>query len=1659
MWTYNTDTNQWNKQTDTLNKDIYDGLKKDLSSVKLYSKALSGANYLSISDINNIYEPLAYKNSKSWYIDPSSSIYNIGGIPSNGVSINRTSVTDYNKYTSEYGFSLKNSFTPEKAISELNFLQVDVATTTQIGINSTTISNIDGIKLLNGHIVLVKDQITTVDLDFSVDPSTYFKGNYYFISSDVVSNTYYYYNSDNGIYTFNNNSLIKMTFSSYENYSKLSTYIKLGNTNVGRQFHSSRLLNGYYPVESDPFEFLDKHNYLVRSQVDYHDLYENNYYDILKHGTQSYNIDGFTYTVPERLVYTGDFGVILVNKGNTNSQYIYSDYKYNLKSIVEVGQYYWACGEEGTILKISKIDFSIDRIDLGDEFNTLTSVSFLNNNRGIVVGKYNSIYYTMDGGYNWDKITINGTEAFSYNKVIYYSYNIIYIVGENGVFLELDYSDTGGWGLIQRNVIKNLTTTDEYELIEDINDMFYTNFSGTVSSHWNLNYSATGSGISSSKDCLFMVTNNNNLIVYEINNFVPEHDFLYLSFSQSVGDITSITRKSGSNTIVFSADSSIYSFDINNFNSVSTTSNVILYSGPSTLMETSGYSNKIFDYNGNILYNVGNLGLALQRVYLSPNTVIPTTNITPRMLVLDYDMANKLNFFDYNYDYRLPNSATFSAIGTMSGFNISGVNSTWIEYLRDSYRTYAVNADTVLDTPITFNTAFTITGTSSLTFSNTAISLTFSDIQNLYPIVGSLTQSRFAQFTPTTPSATYSIYMYKYMSIFNLPNGFCSVGDMLEISSDNIVATLMINYKFNTFYYAFNDFNQSILNSFLSSSVITIVNLNRYKTFNELVSNFDSHPLSDGYLMSYTASIIEIDPRFNNLTSYQSLEANISTNFGSGTVSYGMSYSVSYNQFGFVPNYSLLNYLSNINSNFTASKKFYTMPEYSNLPGNAAGSFTDDNIYYDSNSNSTYLKNKLVFGSNLKYEYDSLWLNTFVDITLNTSLGNYTKQQILITKKYYDTVIGGYAIEFNKKILDVTNVPVYYINIISRNTLGQISGDLQLFDNINKPLINKGYLDGTYQYFNYYDTPIKTKLNTDSYTKILLSDGDIKKYLTSIIYTDSDYKLSVSVLTVNYTNDIAINNSFNYGSNLGLNTTFMNDISFSQLAYLNFFGGTGSSQQLNPNYIGIHTISPIDDFNIATDVPYGNTTIVGDIGTLRISSFDPFFNYKPINLLDIGTDLMYKIPILLSENNLTKTGLTSSLIAIDESQPVFRLIDGLDINLLSQQYHWILEAEITEGIIGLDSNGIVWYNGNWHSGRWFGGTWNSGNWITGDWYGGTWSSLQIKDNVNTVSVGKTSVSNLSSVWYDGRWFDGTWNSGTWLNGRRYAGSWNTGNWYNGIWNDGIWNDGLFAGGIWVQGTWNYGTFNCSNKPSYWIDGKFRSGDFQNGIWYNGQFGENQNVLSKFGTLSTNSRNAIWYGGIWSSGNFYSNENIDSNGNISVSIVHKYSTWKTGIWNTGNFYGGVVYSIEFNNGIWHGGITNGLEIIGVNPTQNSITLNGVFRFNIGDYINILNNGNSTPYYNLGNYDNPGRYRVANTILDLDNEVTTLILDYNFSSLSFTAPYNSVPSSNVNTQISSVSKFKDITWKTGIWNNGIFEGGTFESGIWYDGLFLSGNWGTI
>lgn len=1642
MWIYNTDTSKWELQINGVDIIEFDNLKQDMSKTALYSKALSGASYLYTNYTDNIYESLNYRDYNSWFVDPSSSVYNsVSSLPGGGKAINQNSFSLYQKYTHEYGFTLKNTFTPIKGIKNSNFISVSAATTNAIDLNSTTISTIDGIKLKNGDRILVKDQISTVSLQLGVDPDDYFIGNYYLISENTSDNTYNFYNSDNGIYVFNQNSLTKSIIATYSNSSNLNVYVNIGNINADKQFRLSRKLDGYYPIETEPFEFKETKSYLVRNQVDYNNLYENNYYDILKHGTQSLQIEGYTYSIPQRTLYIGDFGSILNVQDIENSQYVYNVYKKTLKSITETSKFYWICGNEGTLLRMNKITFDISKVDLKDEFNNLNSIHFLNDNNGIVVGDYNTIYYTKNGGYKWNKLEFSNIENYIYTKVIYYSFNNVFISGKNGVFLKLTYSDTSGWNYEKINIEKTLTTSDKYELIEDINDMYYSKFS-----NWNLTYSSNSIySINPEKECIFLVANSNNIIIYEVNNFVPEHKFMYLSFSYSFGDINTIARQKYTNNMVFSGDD-IIKFDISYFNNIATYSNVVTSYTFSTLNET--YSNKLYDYEGRELLGVGNYALSFNMGYTGSYATISSVDIIPKMLFMDYDMANKLNFFDSDYNYRLPDGITFS-IGTLSSVNFSIENTTWLDYMTDTYKTYGVNSDTSSGDYVVMSTTFS-SGTASLTFSTSDITLQLNDIGGLYPNLYSPTASRYKVFSPTVSNA-YSVYMHKYMTIFKFPNDFCEVGDMIQISSENVIATLIINYKFGSYYYAFNDFNQAILNSIKSYNLI-VRNLNKFSDVDELLYNFNYHPISDGYSLTQSNGIITVQPKFNRMTAYKSLQSKISIN---SSDSYTMSYPVSYNQFGYTPNYNLMNYLSSVNSSFTASKKFYAMPEYSNLPGNAGGSFTDSNIYYDSNQNSTYLKNKLVFGNDLKFEYDTLWVNTFVDVVLDTSSGILTKEQVLITDKYYDGTYSAWALVFNDSLIHVNGfnyygVSINSINIISRNTLSQISSDLEIFNNLNKPLTTKYYNNNSWVY-RFYENPIRTKINTDSYAKILLSDGDIKKYITSVIFTDSKNNLLINVLNTNRSYEVNIKNSYKAGNNVAINTDNLFGLEGTQLAYIDFTGGTSSSEELNPDYIGVRTVNKLDDNNILIDYPYGNLTYANDVGKIKYNSFDPFFNYDTISLLEIGDDSMYKIPTEILNKNIQESGNTYSIVNFQNNNSTFRLVDGLDINKVSREYHWILEAEISDAIIGENSDGIVWYSGTWHTGRWFGGTWYSGSWISGDWYSGNWYSYEINDKVTFVEVGQKNISNLNSIWYNGRWFDGYWDAGIWQNGRRYSGIWNDGIWYNGIWNDGTWNKGLFAGGIWVRGIWKEGIFNSSNKPSYWIDGSFNSGDFQNGIWYDGSFGLSYSVVSKFGSSASNSRNAIWQGGVWASGNFYSNEN-----NTDVSTIHKYSTWKTGIFNQGNFYGGIVYNIEFNNGTWHGGIVKDIQIIGVNPLNNEIILNGIFRFNINDNVNIINNGTETPYYNLGNDSNPGRYRVALVRYDLTNNWTTLTLDYDFSSLSFDSPYETIDTSNIDTGVKLVSRFKEVDWNSGVWENGIFDGGIFYGGIWYNGVF-NGSWG--
>jgi photosystem II stability/assembly factor-like uncharacterized protein len=99
------------------------------------------------------------------------------------------------------------------------------------------------------------------------------------------------------------------------------------------------------------------------------------------------------YTIPERTISIGEFGVIL-NTQVGISNIIENKYKVNLRSISQTSTHYWIVGDGGLMLKVRKHDFFSREVDSNTNKN-ITSISFYNNLRGVIVGdlKYHSNNY------------------------------------------------------------------------------------------------------------------------------------------------------------------------------------------------------------------------------------------------------------------------------------------------------------------------------------------------------------------------------------------------------------------------------------------------------------------------------------------------------------------------------------------------------------------------------------------------------------------------------------------------------------------------------------------------------------------------------------------------------------------------------------------------------------------------------------------------------------------------------------------------------------------------------------------------------------------------------------------------------------------------------------------------------------------------------------------------------------------------------------------------------------------------------------------------------------------------------------------------------------------------------------------------------------------
>lgn len=841
-----------------------------------------------------------------------------------------------------------------------------------------------------------------------------------------------------------------------------------------------------------------------------------------------------------------------------------------------------------------------------------------------------------------------------------------------------------------------------------------------------------------------------------------------------------------------------------------------------------------------------------------------------------------------------------------------------------------------------------------------------------------------------------------------------SVGDVIRIESPIVDATAVVNRILNTtrkigvntfqriFIYMQTNFNDNIIND-ISMYSVRLRNLNRYISTDDLVENFNRHPLGVAYGLTQSDETLRLDAKFNSQTAYY----NLATVVAFDGVPATMSYQDSFMKFGYSPTYNILDYLERINKNplnptFYYDKEYYSMPHYEGLK--MLNPWTASSVYIDAagNLSSKYREgkdpfNKLVLGEGLRLEWNGIMINTFVDLTIyqpnaTPSPMTFSVDRLLVMKKYEvpnyeNSGITGLVIEFQKRIdfqiSPGANLNNALINIRSRRKLGEISDDLQEMNNIQqrRSRITEGGQAGWT--FSTHERELNFKIPTDSYAKVLLSDVDTIESISALFYVDHKNELAMNITKLDRAYDLPISNTSDYNGSLMISCDQKHGLEVGDAVTLEFNGGTASSQEYNQQYFGYHSVVQIvSEYDVVLNLPYGNPVYIGnDAGKMRYLKKDPFLNYQPVDLFEVGSDAKTNISIKLEPENLVLTGSTFSLQNVDFDRYRFKLVDGLTLGELTSTHPWMLDAEVSDAIIGLNDSGLVWYKGVWESGRWFGGTWNSGDWLFGDWYGGVWNSAIVERKGLDYTVDTKHANGSESVWHNGRWYGGDWMNGTWTTGRWYDGVWNDGSWYNGIWNDGQWKFGRFIGGIWVQGVWTDGFFSCDNEPAFWIDGEWMSGDFENGIWYDGIFGTRGS--SRFGVNSYNSRTAVWNGGVWKSGSFHSGKPQDI---PDVSDVHKYSIWRTGNWVSGDFYGGVAYNMSFNSGTWHGGILEEIQVIGINAVNNSFTLNGVFRFNLGDIIYIIDNNKDTPYSSFGSNSSPGKYSVLKCVVDTDEEIT-------------------------------------------------------------------------
>ena len=632
-----------------------------------------------------------------------------------------------------------------------------------------------------------------------------------------------------------------------------------------------------------------------------------------------------------------------------------------------------------------------------------------------------------------------------------------------------------------------------------------------------------------------------------------------------------------------------------------------------------------------------------------PETIIDDvfwSKYKPKLLFTDYDVANKLYFFDIDSgEYNLPTSIEISNVKEFNINSISG-QSSWLDYHRDATKSFELYTSKTDANTIEYSTRFRLADVASSTVvlnSNSS-----SSIDDINDISYGLLPNYIDSITIGTPSVSKDYYFYDGYAILKNTIFNSELGDVILISNSVINGNGMVIKKVeigvDTYTYIQTNFDNSINNRLANfTKNTTITNLNLFENQSQMVSNFNNHPISNGYKLIDNGVSTTIEALFNHNTAYYNLQASIAITDPLDNVKTSqMIYGNNILSFKYGASYNILDILD-LDSEF----EIPSMPDF-RFPNQNSG------VLYDISSGI------LSFHSDLYHEWLTFDKYLFVDIIFD----NVTLSSNLIISKYYEASSDRYILQtykYYKHNYNMSDLGSTNIRIRVRNKLGEISSDLNKMNNIQKGKIPKYFItdfnNNTSTIYNTYDNELNFKPSTDNYVKYLLSVKEVKDYLSAIIFTNHNNEMAVNIINLPTRNDLVIKGvdksltdcelcvyddytpfynpalvGFNQISLVGSNTLFTNRLPFEQYGYnnqINVSGFTASSiKDIDIEYVPDSGQTRVLEFNVSS---IKNITIDIFKSNAIIDTISVNGNYK-ISFTDTSiNDLFMRINI--SDNN------------------------------------------------------------------------------------------------------------------------------------------------------------------------------------------------------------------------------------------------------------------------------------------------------------------------------------------------------------------------------------------------------------------------------------------